>query len=304
MREAEGSGKRRRGRPRKTPLPESASHHETTPAASETKVEPASSRPRRNRSRTSKEAQPSLPPRLTSAASTRHSSLSTFLQYARAKDLNPASNVYRGTHYEYTCISTLSSKLYNFQLARTGRANDLGIDLLGWWKLPAYVPAQSDSSTLEDSEASTGTDGATGKTKRRRKSTTFRALKVLAQCKISSPTPAMIRELEGAYVGAPAGWSSSSSQGPSSTLALLISSGAATKGVIAALQRSRWPMGLLQITREGEVKQFLWNAVAAESGLQGLGVVVRYSQGGKGRDEGQGVGQSVRLSWMGRVWRA
>ena len=220
-----------------------------------------------------------LPARLIDA-SKYHNDLQSFLAYASRTNLGPSTNVYKGTHYEYTVASSLAR--LNFTLHRTGRSNDLGIDLIGYFKLPS--PTQ--------------------KTKRG-----GHELRVLVQCKAVKPTPSMIRELEGAYVGAPAGWTGEG------VLALLVASKEATKGVRDALQRSRWPMGLVQVTGVGEVKQFLWNPVAAQIGLEGLGVTVRYgASGGVGMtpensesENGQvkkpsNVKSSIALTWMGRLW--
>ncbi|KAK4554075.1 hypothetical protein LTR86_008916 [Recurvomyces mirabilis] len=123
-------------------------------------------------------------------------------------------------------------------------------------------------------------------------------------CKAAKPTPSMVRELEGTYTGAPAGW-----QGDG-VLALLSSIEPSTKGVQAAVQRSQSPLGVLQITREGEVKQFLWNAAAAAAGLEGLGVAVRYAtkRGGVlekakcGESSVTGKGSTIGLTWMGKPW--
>lgn len=129
---------------------------------------------------------------------------------------------------------------------------------------------------------------------------------VLIQCKASKLSPALVRELEGAYAGAPAGWRGEG------VLGVLVSTQASTKGVSAAVQRSRWPLGVMQVTREGTVKQFVWNAVAAQAGLEGMGVAVRHSNPGAAENDkivpipeaGQsGLGQSICLTWMGKLWR-
>ena len=160
----------------------------------------------------------------------------------------------------------------HFSLHRTGRANDLGIDLVGYWHLPAATVAKK-----------AGSKGAS------------QNLKVLVQCKAVKPSPSMVRELEGTYVGAPAGWRGEG------VLALLVASREATRGVRDALQRSRWPMGLVQVTAEGRVRQFLWNAEAEEQGLAGLGVTVKYADEGSGKSER--VEGSIALTWMGELWK-
>nr|POE85389.1 uncharacterized protein, mitochondrial [Quercus suber] len=221
--------------------------------------------------------QTSIPPRLLCPRSVNHHDLPSFLAYASRVGLDARSTTYKGTFYEYVVDQSLSR--FNFKLQRTGRSNDLGIDLVGQWTLPKQLATEP-------------------------------ALRVLVQCKAVKPTPSMVRELEGAYVGAPAGWRGDG------VLALLVASKEATKGVRAALQRSRWPMGILQVTVEGEVKQFLWNAVAAQAGLEGLGVTVRYGAA-ESRAAGAGLHDdearvpsggvpsnkasgSIALTWLGR----
>lgn len=201
-----------------------------------------------------------------------HHDLSTFLSFAQKHNLSTTSTVYKGTHYEYTVASSL--KTFGFDLHRTGKSNDLGIDLLGTWRLPGQK----------------------------------QDLKVLVQCKASKPMPAMARELEGAYAGAPAEW-----QGEG-TIALLVSTKPATKGVVTAVQRSRSPIGVMQVDREGMPRQFLWNAVAGDRGLAGLGVTVKYSGGEKaasrtcnvssGAEGSKESEASIALTWMGRPMHA
>lgn len=86
-------------------------------------------------------------------------------------------------------------------------------------------------------------------------------------------------------------------------LALLVASQEATKGVRDALQRSRWPMGLVQVTAEGRVRQFLWNAVAEQQGLAGLGVAVKYADERKSVQSARVKG-SIALTWMGEMWKS
>lgn len=208
-----------------------------------------------------------------------HDSLPSFLEYADRTSLSSNSTVYRGTHYEYTVAERLS--YYGFELVRTGKSNDLGIDLVGRWSLPS-TPSE---------------------------------LRVIVQCKATKPQPSMIRELEGAYVGAPAGWHGAD------VLAILVCSKEATKGVRDAVQRSRLPLCVLQITATGKVSQFLWNVRAAECGLEGLGVAVRYaSKEATGKSRGiannsaeediagnseysKGVQEAIVLTWLGNPWR-
>ena len=225
-----------------------------------------------NNKRKSTKTTATIPPRLLAQTSDKHNDLTSFLVFAEREQLKTTTNVYKGTHYEYTVAEAL--KAFNFDVRRTGRSNDLGIDLVGHWTLP---------ESPKDS-----------------------ALKVLIQCKATKPTPSMARELEGAYVGAPAGWRGAG------VLAFLVCAKEPTRGVRAALQRSRWPVGVLQISREGQIKQFVWNHVAAESGLGGLGVTARYTNKDAISDSddephdsarGNTPNDAISLSWMGKPWR-
>jgi hypothetical protein len=204
-------------------------------------------------------------PELLVPGSRDHHDLATYLVFAKKNELKTTSTTYKGTLYEYTVADVL--KGFGFNLHRTGRANDLGIDLLGHWHLP---------------------DGK-------------QQLKVLLQCKAGKIGPPNLRELMGAYVGAPMGW-----QGDN-VLALLVSTRPATKGVIAAVQRSPSPIGVMQVDGEGYVRQFLWNAVAGERGLAGLGVTTRFSE-----DDAAGISTkkvkkelvgTIVLTWLGEPWR-
>ncbi|KAK3324267.1 hypothetical protein B0T19DRAFT_443688 [Cercophora scortea] len=183
-----------------------------------------------------------------------HSSLSTFLHHAERTSLSPTSTVYVGTHYEYTVSHSLAS--YQFDLKRIGGRSDQGIDLLGTWTLPSSTPS------------------------------TPKRHKVFVQCKAlaSTPTSVLIRELEGAFAGAPAGWRGEG------VIGLLATCGPATKGIREAMARSRWPMGFVCCSKEGEVRQMLWNRRAEEEGLAGLGVGTRYV----------GDGKRLVLTWNGK----
>jgi hypothetical protein len=168
--------------------------------------------------------------------SSHHQDLPSFLQYASRNDLDPTSNVYIGTHYEYTVRNTLQQM--GMTLTRMGGKSDYGIDLLGTWTT----------------------------------SSVSYPLKVLIQCKAlsSKAKPAVARELEGAFVGAPSGWRGSG------VLGFLVSSGPATKGVRDAIGRSRWPMGYIYCAPDGKMLQMLWNRKAAEEGLEGVVVETKY----------------------------
>ncbi|KAL8654233.1 MAG: hypothetical protein Q9210_001642, partial [Variospora velana] len=176
----------------------------------------------------------------------------------------------------YLCLQTLAR--LSFTLTRTGGRADHGIDLLGHWHSPS-LPYP---------------------------------LRVLVQCKAlrSKPAPALIRELEGIYAGAPAGW-----RNGDTTIAVLVAKRQATKGVREALRRSRVPVlwvmledlaegdGYVEAEEEmGRVRQILWNAKVIGLGIEGLGVGVRYlSPSGKRVDGGE-VEKEVVLTWKGEPW--
>ncbi len=170
-----------------------------------------------------------------------HHDLPSFLDYASRVGTDPQSSVYVGTVYEYTVQSALAR--LGLSLKRVGGKSDNGIDLCGTWN------ARSAASPI----------------------------KVLIQCKARSTKskPSEIRELEGAFVGAPSGWRGTR------VLAFLVSQREATKGVREAMGRSRWPMGYVMCTTEGKVLQMLWNRRADDAGLLGLGVTVKYGSGDK-----------------------
>ena len=185
-----------------------------------------------------------------------HHDLPSFLKFASRTELNPASTTYVGTRYEYT-VHTAFQRL-GFALKRVGGRSDYGVDLLGTWSLPsAPLP-----------------------------------LKVLIQCKSyagkGGGMPAHVRELEGAFVGAPHSWRGSG------VLGLLVGTKAATKGAREALGRSRWPMGYVLCTSDGKIMQMLWNRRAEHEGLEGIGVELKYAGGDRSQKE-------VILTWKGNI---
>lgn len=186
-----------------------------------------------------------------------HNSLSSFLEYTSRTGLDTKSTTYQGTHYEYTVQASLAR--LGLSLKRIGGRSDYGIDLLGVWPLPSGAAP----------------------------------LKVLVQCKAFKEklSPALARELEGAFVGAPSGWRGSG------VLGLLVSQKSATKGVREAMGRSRWPMGYVLVTPEGKVLQMLWNQRAEVEGLEGVGVGLKYGGGEVGERE-------VVLTWKGETFGA
>ncbi len=191
---------------------------------------------------------------------TQHSDLASFLSYAQRTGLDESSTVYVGTHYEYTVAAVLAR--YGFYLRRIGGASDRGTDLVGTWNLPAaHAEVQKQQTQL----------------------------RILMQCKAGSGQrvgPQHVRELEGAFAGAPVGW-----RGTSGVLAVLACERAATKGVREALGYSRWPMAYVFCERGvggtgGIVRQMLWNRRAEEMGLEGVGVGTRHVVSGQEGEDG------------------
>ncbi|KAM4057039.1 restriction endonuclease [Hirsutella rhossiliensis] len=172
------------------------------------------------------------------APTTRHSDLASFLDHTRRTGLDEKSTVYVGTHYEYTVADALSR--HGFFLKRIGGASDYGTDLIGTWTLPSLD----------------------------------HPMRVLLQCKagVQRVGPQHVRELEGAFIGAPVGWRGDG------VLGVLVSERAATKGVRDSLCRSRWPMAFACCSRTGALTQMLWNRRAEEQGLEGFGVTVKHAQ--------------------------
>lgn len=191
-----------------------------------------------------------------------HHDLPSFLAYAERTNLAPKSTVYVGTHYEYTVQESLAS--HGFAIHRVGGASDHGIDLLGTWNVPSLP----------------------------------HPLRVIVQCKaLASPRPASIRELEGAFVGAPTGWRKDDGMVGSNVLGLLVAPGQSTKGIRDAIGRSRWPMGFVSCMQmTGAVRQFIWNQAAVREGLEGVGVTFRHDENG-----GE---PTLLLTWKGRPMSA
>ncbi|KAK5628391.1 hypothetical protein RRF57_004106 [Xylaria bambusicola] len=193
----------------------------------------------------------------------RHHDLASYIAYAERTGLDVESKVFIGTHYEYSIVSAL--RPLGFNLRRIGGQSDKGIDLLGTWSvpsMPAHLP-----------------------------------LRVLLQCKAYSASrtakvgPQFIRELEGAYVGAPAGWRGSG------VVALFVTQRPATKGVREALAQSRRPLVYLSYSKDGMLEQMLWNRRAEEEGLEGMGVTMRLSD-----KDRPGDAQRLVLTWKGRPY--
>ncbi|KAI0132325.1 hypothetical protein BJ170DRAFT_242658 [Xylariales sp. AK1849] len=186
---------------------------------------------------------------------TEHRNLPTYVSYAERTGLDTGSTTYVGTHYEYTVAAALQK--FGFDVRRVGGRGDYGTDLLGTWSVP--------SST--------------------------NPLRVLLQCKVSAPStkigPHQIRELEGAFVGAPPGWRGAG------VIGFLVTQKAATKGIRDSLGRSRWPMGFISCSSDGKIQQMLWNAETEAGGLAGMGVGIRLSEVIRSEQE-------LVLTWRGK----
>jgi len=194
-----------------------------------------------------------------------HHDVASYVAYAERIGLDVESNVFIGTHYEYTVASAL--RPLGFDLQRVGGQSDKGIDLLGTWSVPsAPAPAHL-------------------------------PLRVLLQCKAYAASktskigPRYVRELEGAYLGAPSGWRGSG------VIGLLVTQRPATKGVREALSRSRWPLVYASCSKDGIIEQMLWNSKAEDEGLQSMGVTAILSG-----DDRHGNPQRLVLTWNGRPY--
>ena len=194
---------------------------------------------------------PPIPP---SPVIQQHHDLPSFLSYAARTSLSPTSTTYVGTHYEYTVLETL--RRLRLDLTRIGGRSDSGIDLLGTWDLPSLP----------------------------------HPLRIIVQCKALKTKlgPSLVRELEGAFIGAPFGWRGEG------ILGLLVSPREATKGVRDALTKSRQPLVWVLTGLDGRVQQILWNKKAGDIGLEGLGVDVVY-----GRDTAEPAQKDLVLTWEG-----
>lgn len=208
-------------------------------------------------------SRPSLQSLLPPSPSSHHTSQATFLRHSRRVGLNPASTVFTGTRYEYLVLSSL--RRLGIELARVGGSGDKGVDLIGWWHLPQW---KSKTSTTEVADL----------------------LKVMVQCKrIASTTkrtkavgPNVVRELEGAFRGAPGAW-----RNANDVVGLLVGTRAATKGVLDSMRRSERALGWVlleevddtEATTEAEVAEDDVNA--GQCGQSG-----KVAQGEDGQDVG------------------
>ena len=108
------------------------------------------------------------------------------------------SAVHRGTAFEKRSLSVLE-KYLSMSLRRVGGKSDGGVDLHGWWWLPAVSlshpsPRSSYSSVSASPEALASPSSADGDMISRR-----RRIRVLAQCKATKQKmgPNIVREMEG-----------------------------------------------------------------------------------------------------------
>lgn len=182
-------------------------------------------------------------PELPRSPGQNHHDLLSFLDHAAKTGLDPKSSVFNGTRYEYVAQKTL--RQYAFSLSRLGQTGDRGVDLAGYWHLP-FLPEP---------------------------------LHVIVQCKSSKRKilPEIVRGLEGAFSGAPAGWRGEG------VLSILVSPLPATKGVRQALIRSTSPLCWLTLELgdndegSGLVTQALWNKAATDLALEGVDVVLTHN---------------------------
>ncbi|KAI0161675.1 hypothetical protein GGR52DRAFT_133801 [Hypoxylon sp. FL1284] len=203
-----------------------------------------------------------------------HHDLASHAAYAARAGLDVTSKTFVGTRYEYVAAAALAR--LGFAVRRVGGRADRGIDLLGEWRVPS-----SSSSPRPP-------------------------LRVLLQCKATAPAsasgtgtrvgPHLVRELEGAFAGAPAGWRST---GDVTVLGVLVAQRPATRGVRDALARGRWPMAYVACSATGRLEQMLWNERAArDAGLEGLGAVLQFADADAA--PGASNGPQLVLTWHGR----
>jgi hypothetical protein len=84
----------------------------------------------------------------------------------------------------------------------------------------------------------------------------------------------------------------------------LSSSKPMTRGVVEGIQRSPSALGALHIDTGGLPRQFLWNAVAGQKGLAGVGVTAKYSdEQSRAASANLGITQTIKtvaLTWNGK----
>lgn len=198
-------------------------------------------------------------------SSPHHSSLASFIAHTKETGLSTSSTIYVGTYYEYLCALTL--RRFGFTLTRTGGRSDAGIDLRGSWQLPELS----------------------------------QPLQCIVQCKKlkAKAGPNLVRELEGAFVGAPARWRGEGVVG------VLCAGREATKGVRDAIRSARKALVWCQVQDMGDgvgrVRQLLWNQRVSALGAEGVGVGIRYSSQDS-LNEAADLDAELVLTWKGEVW--
>ncbi|ODN78479.1 hypothetical protein L202_04113 [Cryptococcus amylolentus CBS 6039] len=127
-----------------------------------------------------------------------------------------------GTAFEKHALAFLTASM-SMSVRRVGGAGDGGVDLKGWW----WVPADASSDTVD----------IRGKARR---------LRVIAQCKAEKKSvgPRAVRELEGVMSQLDYRREQSSSE---ATVALFLSQTGFTKNAMINASQSRTPMMLLHL---------------------------------------------------------
>lgn len=150
-------------------------------------------------------------------------------------DRDLLSTVHRGTAFEHRAMLMLRDM--SMSLTRVGGRNDGGIDLQGWW----WLPASTSPSNGGDPDFAADAAGIY----RRR-------IRVLAQCKAERKKlgPNYVREMEGVlhrHFHRPASEPSTTIATP--TIALLVSESIFTKATILCALSSPLPFLLLHLPR-------------------------------------------------------
>ncbi|KAJ9653490.1 hypothetical protein H2198_007332 [Neophaeococcomyces mojaviensis] len=231
-----------------------------------------------------------------------HYDLASFLKYQSDKGVALTSSVYLGTRYEYLIQRHLQDHL-GFSLTRIGGKGDGGVDLIGTWTLPNRSQGSASSSGV-----------ASGTTFRvliqaKRLSAHRKPMPALMrelEGTLNSSTSArpiseafqyhLLRKREMRLKFSPA--VAKSARGSSSiadysvelpTLAILVTTNPLTAGVqtfMASSQRNLMYICLEEIlnadTSESKIpstkiNQITWNAAAAQAGLEGYNVGMRYA---------------------------
>ena len=198
--------------------------------------------------------------------SAQHSTLPTFLTHARRTALSPTSTVYLGTRYEY--LTQLHLRRLGLELIRVGKRGDGGVDLLGRWWLPNQVERSVQTKEGHEAGRSKLEEGQQGKGEEKKRIAP--PIKVLVQCKRLNKkiTPAVVREMEGAFRSAPVGWRGRDVVG------LVVSGKPATKGVVDGMKRSERGLGwvcLEEVELESGVREGDADCEMEELELEGVG---------------------------------